>query len=53
MPVSVADSWVALSSMARSPVLAYMVATLRVSRGPVPSGVVINHTEEEPEGVGI
>ena len=35
MPVSAGDSWVALSSMARNPVLAYMVATLQVSRDPV------------------
>ena len=35
MPVSAGDSWVALSSKARNPVLAYMVATLQVSRVPV------------------
>jgi hypothetical protein len=35
MPVSAGDSWVVLSSTARNPVLAYMVATLQVSRDPV------------------
>lgn len=50
MPVSAADSWVALSSTVRNPVLAYMVATLRVSRGPVGTAFVTNQREkEEPE----
>lgn len=35
MPVSAEDSWVALSSTAGNPGLAYMVATLGVLRGPV------------------
>ena len=48
MPVSAGDSWVAPSSTARIPVLAYMVATLGVSRDPVERRCVINHDENEP-----